>query len=950
MDAATITKAELARLLGVSRARVSQYVKAGMPVRADGRLDRDVALAWVRANVDSGRAAPGPREMVQTSALLSEQDPEEPEEHRPDTLAAARLEHASAAAAKSRLQVAAAVRRLVDRSAVVREFASHGASALVRIRSIGSALEARLTPVCVEYVRGEIDESVSAVVEWLERVPQAGAAPVHVSRLDAEVPRTLTEARMEHTAAKAAKLTLDIGRLEGRLVDREGLAHELSADVAASQSRLLLVPAKVEARYGAESGSCVTREIREALMAVSQWPTRPQDPASELVAEIAAVWAPPAAISVSEWADRHRYLSPESAAEAGKWKTLPYQRDPMDAVSDPAVRRVVVMSATQMLKTVLIENAIGWAIDVDPGPILVMQPRDEDALDFSKERIAPMLRDTPRLHERVAESKSRTSGNRIKSKTFRGGILSMTSAGSPGNLARRAVRYLFCDEVDKYPFSAGVEGNPISLARKRMATFRHRAKEIDTCSPTFEGSEIHRAYEASDQREFYVPCPMCGAFQSLMKKWYTQVRWDDKLPTVEEQARSARYHCEACDAAWDDAARWGAVDRGEWRARRPFNGIAGFWISELYSPWKQLWELMLDYLRKKDSPEDLKTFVNTSLAEPHAEKGDAPDEEILISRQEDYPLCTVPRGGLVLTAGADVHPDRIEVEVVAWGRRFESWSVRYEIYEGSTASFVGTAKEPSPWEKLAALMGEVYPYETGGDLGLDLLFVDSSDQTGTVYEWVQQQHDRRIVAVKGSDTGDVWVSQPKPVETTRHGRKIKWGINFRTIQVSKFKGMLYDALKQRRPIPEELEKGAVYPERYCHFPQGPNYGLEHFRQLTAEYLAPIKNKQGKILRYEWTPRRARNEALDCRVYAMAAAWLLGVGRWRDEQWRAREAALGPYQQAFELTAPVGVAPRPAAVETEPRQAEPPMPAVAPAARVAASGGWLGSRASNWWGR
>jgi phage terminase large subunit GpA-like protein len=253
-------------------------------------------------------------------------------------------------------------------------------------------------------------------------------------------------------------------------------------------------------------------------------------------------------LTVASWADRYRVLSSESAAIYGKWSTLPFQRGPLEAVSDQKVYRVVIKSATQMLKTETILNGIGFFAHMDPGPILVLQPRDADAKAFSKERIAPMIRDTPALKAIFSASKSRAADNTIEEKFFTGGMLAITSAGSPANLSRRAIRFLFADEVDKYPSSAGLEGNPISLARKRLATFRHRRKEILTCSPTGEGSEIDRAYEGSDKREYFVPCPACGRRQSMMLKFRTQVRWDSTLPTREEQARSARYHCEGCDS------------------------------------------------------------------------------------------------------------------------------------------------------------------------------------------------------------------------------------------------------------------------------------------------------------------------------------------------------------------------------------------------------------------
>ena len=238
-------------------------------------------------------------------------------------------------------------------------------------------------------------------------------------------------------------------------------------------------------------------------------------------------------LTVASWADRFRMLSSESAAIYGKWMTLPFQRGPFEAVSDPRTYRVVIKSATQMLKTETILNGIGYFAHMDPGPILVLQPRDADAKAFSKERIAPMIRDTPELRAISSESKSRAADNTIEEKFFTGGMLAITSAGWPANLSRRAIRFLFCDEVDKYPPSAGPEGNPISLARKRLATFRHRRKEIMTCSPTSEGSEIDRSDEQSDKREYFVPCPACGHFQSLMLKFRTQARWDGSLPTRE---------------------------------------------------------------------------------------------------------------------------------------------------------------------------------------------------------------------------------------------------------------------------------------------------------------------------------------------------------------------------------------------------------------------------------
>jgi len=646
---------------------------------------------------------------------------------------------------------------------------------------------------------------------------------------------------------------------------------------------------------------------------------------------ICRLWAPPPELSVSEWADQYRYLSPESAAEPGKWRTLPFQRGPLDSVSDPLVYRTVIKSATQMLKTVTIENGIGYFSHQDPGPILILQPRDADAKAFSKERIAPMIRDTPVLKERFSESKSRSSNNTIEEKLFPGGMLAITSAGSPGNLARRAIRFLFCDEVDKYPPTAGAEGNPISLARKRLATFRHRKKEILTCSPTVPGSEIDRAYESSDKREYFVPCPTCGHLQSMMLKFRTQVRWDDKLPTREDQARSAQYRCEACDVPWDDAARWKAVELGEWRAHGPFKGIAGFWISELYSPWKQLSEIVLDYLSKKDNVEDLKTFINTSLAEDWIEKGEAPEWEILLARREGYDVGTVPAGGMFLTAGVDVQRDRLEVEVVAWGRGRESWSVDYQIFEGKTS-------ESAVWQKLEVFRSGTYLTSSGAEIPIARMFVDSGDGTTTndVYAWIRTQPSSQVVAIKGTDKGILPVGQPSPVDVTISGHKIKAGLKIRTINVSFFKAELYADLKKRPPTEEELGQGWTYPPGYCHFPIGGNYGDEHFKQVCAEQLVSHINRRTRRTKTEWQPTRPRNEALDCRVYARAAAWDKGLDRMQGKHWEAFEQQMG-------------AAPRRQPIPAAPVPSEGARPGVG-LNEIRGQSSYFGDRGRGWFGR
>ena len=634
------------------------------------------------------------------------------------------------------------------------------------------------------------------------------------------------------------------------------------------------------------------------------------------------LWAPPPDLTGSQWMDRYRRLSSESSAEPGQWTCYPFQRAILDAVTDSRVRMLVIKSSTQMIKTEAIMCAVGYYSHMDPGPIMVVQPRGDDAKAFSKERIAPMIRDTPVLREIFSEGKSRVSDNTIDMKLFRGGMLVITSAGSAANAARRAIRVLCCDEVNKYVDTS--EGKAISNFIKRLATFRNRSKIILTCSPTIEDSEIERAFETSDKRERFLPCPHCGHMQSLMGKFYTQVRWDTTLTTRKAQAKSAHYHCEQCNEPWTQAQIQRADESGEWRATRPFEGVAGFWIGEYYSPWKTIPNMVEDFLNKKENPIDLQTFVNTSLAENWVEKGEAPEWEILLSRREEYAPGTVPAGSLFLTAGVDVQRDRVEVEVVAWGRGKESWSVDYQILEGKTS-------EPEVWKNLAAYLSQTFTGVNGTQYPIARTFVDSGDGTTTndVYNWVRTQTYSRVQAIKGRDRALLPVGQPSPVDVTYGGKKIKHGLKIRIIDTSFFKSEFYAFLKLRPPTDEERANGLSYPPSYCHFPNGGNYGDEHFKQIASEQLLPHRNRKTGRVKPEWQQTRARNEALDTRIYARAAAWDMGLDRMQERHFKDYEAQLVKF-------APIQKQTEPAPAQQGPV--------------IQREGGYLGDRAREWFRR
>jgi phage terminase large subunit GpA-like protein len=338
----------------------------------------------------------------------------------------------------------------------------------------------------------------------------------------------------------------------------------------------------------------------------------------------------------------------------------------MDAISDPRFETVVVMKSAQVGWTEIVNNVVGFHIHQDPAPILVIQPTIEMGEAWSKDRLAPMLRDSPALASLVGDQRGRDSGQTLRHKTFASGHLTVAGANSPASLASRPIRVLLFDEVDRYPASAGSEGDPITLGKKRTATFWNRKILIGSTPTITNTSRIAAAYEQSDKRRFWVCCPHCGEEQTL--EW-EHVRWTSGDP------HSARYHCTGCGTGWTDAERWAAVRQGEWRAGAEFTGTAGFHISELYSPWRRLEETVSDFLAAKDRPEMLKTWKNTALGLTWQERGEAPDWERLIERREAFKMGVVPAGAVVLTAGVDNQNDRLELAVWAWGPGYESWLI-----------------------------------------------------------------------------------------------------------------------------------------------------------------------------------------------------------------------------------------------------------------------------------
>lgn len=566
-------------------------------------------------------------------------------------------------------------------------------------------------------------------------------------------------------------------------------------------------------------------------------------------------------LNLVEWADTYRYLSSESSSLPGKWRTdqVEVARGPMLAITDPRVRRVSIMACTQLLKSSILENVTGYYAHQDPSPIILVQPTVTLAEAFGKDRIDKMFRDSPELNGLLKQKKSRDANNTLTYKAFPGGYLALVGSNSPTDLSSRPIRVALLDEVDKYPPSAGKEGDVLGLVTERTATF-FDSKVISVCSPTIDGlSRIASEYELGDKRVFEVPCPNCGVMDEMI---WDNVRWPKGKPEL------ASYVCVECDHEWSEPERIKAISLGSWKATAEFKGHASFRCSKLVSPWEPLSVMARKWEEAQGNPQKLKVFVNTQLAETWVETGEAPDYQRLYERVELYPQGSLSKEVVFLTAGADIQKDRIEVEVVGWGRDKQSWSVDYFIYEGDTA---GT----EVWKGLDKLLSTSWKKENDErDYSIVRMCVDSGYNTSHVYNWVRKQAVSRVSAIKGSDGIPVIVGIPSDVDVARDGSRLQNSLKVWPVGVSVAKSELYGWLKLDKP-----ETGKVYQQGYCHFPQ---YSLEHFKRLCSEQLMKriVKNR----VVYRWELIHERNEQLDCRNYARAAAAMYGMDRFTEKDW------------------------------------------------------------------
>ena len=508
----------------------------------------------------------------------------------------------------------------------------------------------------------------------------------------------------------------------------------------------------------------------------------------------------------------------------------------MDAVGEPSVREIIFMTSAQVGKTEIINNICGYFIHQDPAPILLIQPTLELAETWSKDRLTPMLRDTEALSALVRDPRARDSGNTLLYKRFPGGHLTMAGANSPASLASRPVRIVLLDEEDRYPDSAGAEGDPGSLAEKRSTTFWNRLL-LTASTPTIAGSsKIAARYERSDQRKYFVPCPHCGEKQILL---WGNIRFENKDPAT------AHYVCEHCGAILTDKDKPRMLAEGEWVATKPYDGIIGFHISELYSPWVKWPELVRAFFKAKRSPETFKTWVNTSLGETWEEGGETVEADSLLNRKESWGN-EAPEEVVVVTAGIDVQGDRLEIELKGWGVGEESWSLDYKVFFGDPA-------QDMVWQELDTYLLRPVKSKSGIFLNIACTCIDSGGHhTQAVYEFCRTRALRGVFAIKG-------MNLPAKPLVGRPSKNNRHKIRLYPLGVDTAKEVIYSRLRITEPGPG-----------YYHFPL--ERDREYFQQLTAEKQVTRYHKG--TARREWVKSRSRNEVLDCNVYALAALKLL----------------------------------------------------------------------------
>lgn len=613
-----------------------------------------------------------------------------------------------------------------------------------------------------------------------------------------------------------------------------------------------------------------------------------------LLKKVCSKFAPPPKISVAQWAERYRFLSGDVTALPGRYSLTitPYLRGILECINDRSIRKVVCRKSAQIGWTDgVVNNYLGYTIHIDPAPIGLMFPRDQTAKDYNVEKLLPMIEASPVLNDLV-NVKTRTLDNTQNRKRFAGGFLKLFGSNSTGGVKSTPFKRMIVEEPDDCNLNIKGQGDAIKLAEERVKTF-HDHKILVGGTPSIKGvSSIDAEMEVSDKRIFEVPCHDCGEAHALS---WDNVKWQSNAETSHTiygtaQPETAAYVCPHCGSLWTDAHKVKNIRNAEslgfgWRATDTFRGVAGFYLNELYSPFKEssLTRLVEKYLvaqyeLSQGEPGSIIAFTNSTLGEPYEYKTDTPEADDLRRRAEAYEELSVPAGGFILTAGVDVQHDRLAIIIRAWGVGEESWLVYWGEIFGST--LVANA---GAWLDLDKLLDGDFKHATGATLRIGAVSVDSSDGAATesVYAYVRQRRAKKYMAIKGhSETTDerreIFTS-PRTVDLNKKNKAQKFGLQVFMVGTSRAKDTI---------IENRLKLNGSGPGRLHWYA---TVRADYWDQLVSEVKAPHRSVKNKKV---WMKKAGkRNEALDCEVYALHAARSLKTNLMRPAHWAAFEARL-----------------------------------------------------------
>lgn len=582
--------------------------------------------------------------------------------------------------------------------------------------------------------------------------------------------------------------------------------------------------------------------------------------------------------NVVEWAKAERYLAPDSTSMPGLWTPVfAGSVEPLLAATNPKVRNITLMTSAQLMKSDFILNVLGYYLSEDPTSVILAQPSEAQAEEFSKTRIETLIRDTKALSSKIKDKRDRDSGNHTFLKQFLNGAkLSVVSAAAPSDLASRSARVILMDEIDRYK-TISREGDPEQLLQARATTY-YNYLVCAVSTPTADGSSrIANRFNKSSKGYFHAKCNHCNNFE---KPVWSQVYFDEKNPS------DCGYICSHCNVMWSESDRHAAVKAGKFIHEHPENiEHLGFHANCIVNPFQPLSHFVKLYIEAKQSPESLRSFTNVHLAETYKPQVDAPDYfRIFENNRQPYQQGTIPTDEIkFLTMGVDVQADRIEAQVVGWTKNKQSYSIKYNVIMGPTHTM-------QPWNELQTLINSTFLLDNGNKMPISLTCIDSGFNTSFVHQFVQKNNPSRVRAIKGSDSLSSYFKMGGEINAlpSQNGTSI-YAHRTWVVGSSHIKTELFSWLKLN---PELTDEGKIiYPQGFCHFPE---YDIDYFKGLCSEALVLDKGK------YSWQKLQARNEQLDTMVYARAAASMFGLDSFTTEQWdmvtTAIQAATNPQMQ------------------------------------------------------